>query len=286
MIFPLLLSQGFILKNYSQIGVMSYLGLLTTFIFQIIIVQMSPLARYQHFLLGSFLGISTTLFLFSQAKSYLIFLSIYLLFRLFDSFYHSLGLALVSKAYKSAGMDLAMGIQSGSGNFGVFIAFLTAGSMAQQFSWKTPLYFWSALCFLLGLISYLLVRTLNLPRERPEALTLTTWKETLKAVLPYLPGLIFGGGGWGLVVYFAPSLFHHRFGLSMGKTGIILAAWIGLGTLITYLFGNLCQLFRREKLALTGLGGSIFSLIFIGLAPRSWLLVFFYSLFFRLYKVV
>ncbi len=271
MTFPLLLSQGYLLKNYSQIGIMSHLGLLTTFIFQIVIVQISPLARYQHFLLASFVGISTTLFLFSQARSYWIFLLIYLLFRLFDSFYHTLGLALVSKAHKSEGMDLAMGIQSGSGNFGVFIAFLTAGSMAQQFSWKAPLYFWSAFCFLLGLISYFLVRELDLPRDKTEVLTLTYWKVTFKAILPYLPALIFAGGGWGLTVYFAPSLFHHRFGVSMGKTGIILATWIGLGTLITYLFGCLSRLFGREKLALAGLGGSVFSLILIGLAPRVWL---------------
>lgn len=282
MIFPLLLSQGFILKNYSQIGVMSHLGLLMTFLFQIIIVQISSLARYQHFLLASFLGISTTLFLFAQVKSYLIFLLIYLLFRLFDSFYHTLGLAWVSKVHQTGGMDLAMGIQSGSGNFGVFIAFLTAGSMAQQLSWKAPLYFWSIFCSLLGLISYLLVCSLDLPKERPEALTLTSWKSTLKVILPYLPGFIFAGGGWGLIVYYAPSLFHHRFGLSMGKTGIILAIWIGLGTLITYLFGGLCRLFGREKLALTCLAGSILSLILIGLSPRVWLAqlnLYFFGLF-------
>lgn len=271
MIFPVLLSQGFILKNYSQMGIMSHLGLLTTFIFQILIVQMSPLARYQHFLAASFLGISSTLFLFSQAKSWLSFLLIYLLFRLFDSFYHTLGLSQVSKAHQTGGMDLAMGIQSGSGNFGVLIAFLTAGSLAQQFSWKTPLYFWSALCFFSGLVSYLLVRSLELPQEKPEVLTLASWKETFKAVLAYLPGLIFAGGGWGLVVYYAPSLFHHRFGVSMGHTGIILAIWIGLGTLITYLFGGLCRFFSRQRLALTGLAGSFFSLVLMGLSPAVWL---------------
>jgi len=271
MIFPILLSQGFILKNYSQMGIMSHLGLLTTFIFQIIIVQMSPFARYQHFLAVSFLGISSTLFLLSQARSWLSFLLIYLLFRLFDSFYHTLGLSLVSRAHQTGGMDLAMGIQSGSGNFGVLIAFLTAGSLAQHFSWKMPLYFWSAFCFFSGLASYLLVSSLELPQEKPEALTLSSWKETFKVVLSYLPGLTFAGGGWSLVIYYAPSLFHHRFGVSMGQTGVILAIWIGLGTLITYLFGGLCRLFNRQRLALAGLAGSSFSLSLMGLAPEVWL---------------
>ncbi|MCX7974459.1 MAG: MFS transporter [Candidatus Aminicenantes bacterium] len=270
MVFPLLLSQSFILKNYSQIGIMSYLGLLTTFIFQIVIVQVAHLARYQHFLLASCLGISATLFLLSQAKSWFFFLLIYFGFRLFDSFYHTLGLSLVSKIYKAGELDLAMGIQSSSGNFGVFIAFLISGIMAEQLSWQAPLYFWSGFCFCFGLISYFLVKSLELPEERTEALTWQSWKKTFMSILPYLPGLVFAGGGWGLVVYYAPSLFHHRFHLDMEKTGLILALWIGLGTLITYLYGRLCCLFGRKKLTYVGLSGSLITLLLIGLTSSCW----------------
>jgi len=268
MIFPVLLSQQYVLRNYSQVGIISHLGLLLTFIFQIIIVQMAHRVRYQHFLLASFLGITGTLFLFSQARTFFFFLLIYLFFRLFDSFYHTLGLAWVSRAHEQGGIDLAMGIQSGSGNFGVFLAFLTTGSMAQEFSWQVPLYFWSGLCFLAGLVSYLLVRPLFMPAETTQAPSFLSWKRTASVILPYLPGFIFGGGGWGVVVYYAPSLLHHRFGAAMGKTGIILAAWIGLGTLVTYLFGKLCLIFGRAKLAKTGLFGSCLSLFIIGLAPK------------------
>lgn len=271
MVFPMLLTQTYILENYTQIGLLSYLGLLTTVLFQIIIVQISHLARYQHFLLASFLGISLTLFLFTQAKSFISFLLIYLVFRLFDSFYHTLGLSLVSKTHKTEGIDLAMGIQSGSGNFGVFIAFLVSGAMAEHFSWKVSLYFWSSLCFLLGVISYLLVRPLDLREERSQALTWESWKKTFENVSPFLASLMFAGGGWGLVVYYAPSLFHHRFALNMEKTGLILACWIGLSTLVTYFYGSLCSVLGRERLLPLGLLGSSLTLILIGLASSSWL---------------
>lgn len=271
MIFPVLLSQGYILQNYSQIGIISYLGLLTTFLFQIIIVQTAHRVRYQNLLLASFLGISLTLFLFSRAKTLPVFACLYLLFRLCDSFYHTLGLAWVSRAHEPGRMNLAMGIQSGSGNFGVFIAFLTAGSLAQKFSWKAPLSFWAVLCFLAGMLSYLLVRPLDLPHERDSAPSVASWKQTFSLVLPYLPGFIFAGGGWGLVVYYAPSLLNHRFGVAMAHTGIILAAWIGLGTLVTYTFGPVSRLISRESLAVIGLAGSAVSLFLIGLAPALFL---------------
>ncbi|MGQ9472326.1 MAG: MFS transporter [Candidatus Aminicenantales bacterium] len=267
MIFPVLLNQSYILQNYSQIGIISHLGLLTTFLFQIIIVQTAHRVRYQNLLLASFLGISSTLFLFSRAKNLFVFACLYLLFRLCDSFYHTLGLAWVSRTHEPGKMNLAMGIQSGSGNFGVFLAFLTAGSLAQKISWKAPLSFWAILGFLAGMLSYLLVRTLDLPHERNCAPSMTSWKNTFSLVLPYLPGFIFAGGGWGLVVYYAPSLLNHRFGVAMMQTGIILAAWIGLGTLITYAFGPVSRFISREKLAVIGLAGSFLSLFVVGLAP-------------------
>ncbi len=271
MVFPLLLSQAHILKNYSQVGLMSHLGLLATFFFQIIIVQVAHQIRYQHLLLASFLGISLTLGLFPQAETFVLFLFIYLFFRVCDSFYHTLGLAWVSRAHLTGGMDLAMGIQSGSGNLGVFLAFIFTGSLAQSFAWQTPLYFWSGLCFVAGFISYLLVRKLNLPAETSEPPSWLSWKHTFSLIKLYLPGFIFAGGGWGTVVYYAPSLLHHRFSVAMGQTGLILAAWIGLGTLITYLFGPLSRLLGRVFLARLGLLGSLFALLLIGLAHNIFL---------------
>ncbi len=57
----------------------------------------------------------------------------------------------------------------------------------------------------------------------------------------------------------------------MGQTGLILAAWIGLGTLITYLFGPLSRLLGRVFLARLGLLGSLFALLLIGLAHNLFL---------------
>ncbi len=274
MIFPLLYSQQFIIRSYSQIGVLSNLGLLTTFFFQILVVQASRRLGYKSFLCLSFIGISLTLLLISWAAGFAALLFLYLLFRAFDSFYHTLGLAWVSRSHPSQGIDLAMGVQSGSGNFGVFLAFISTGYLAQRFGWQVPLQSWSAACLLLGLMSFFLIRKISFASDDLDSLDWASWRQTVGRVRVYLAGFVFGGACWGITVYFAPSLLHHKFHISMGKTGVFMAFWIGLGTLMTYLFGSLSRKLGRSRVYEMGIVGASFSLLILGLAPKPALAAF------------
>ncbi len=275
MIFPLLYSQQFLIHTYAQMGILSNLGLLTTFLFQILVVQASMKVGYKPLLVVSFVGISITLILISMASGYWILLLLYLLFRVFDSFYHTLGLAWVSRSHPSEGIDFAMGVQSGSGNFGVFLAFISTGYLAQTFGWVLPVQSWAAACFLLGLASYLLIRKISFSTGEedgratgsPSRFTWASWGQTLKRVRPYVLGFIFGGASWGTTVYFAPSLLHHKFHISMGKTGVLMALWIGLGTVMTYLFGSLSRAWGRLRVYRAGFGGATFGLLLLGFSP-------------------
>ncbi len=274
MIFPLLYSQHLFIRNYSQIGVLSNLGLLTTFFFQILVVQASKKVEYKCLLCLSFLGISLTLILISWAAGFAALLFLYLLFRAFDSFYHTLGLAWVSRSHPSKGIDLAMGVQSGSGNFGVFLAFISVGYLAQRFGWRVPLQSWSAVCLVLGLTSFFIIRKISFASDDLDLLDWTSWRETVRRIRVYLAGFVFAGACWSMTVYFAPSLFHHRFHISMGKTGVFMAFWIGLGTFMTYLFGSLSRKLGRSRVYKLGFGGASFSLLILGLAPKPGLAVF------------
>jgi len=274
MIFPLLYSQHYIIRNYSQIGILSNLGLLTTFFFQILVVQGSKKLEYKSLLCLSFLGISLTLVLISWAAGFAALVFFYLLFRAFDSFYHTLGLAWVSRSHPSQGIDLAMGVQSGSGNFGVFLAFISVGYLAQRFGWQVPLQSWSAFCLVLGLISFFLVRKISFATDDLAPLDLASWRQTIRQIRVYVAGFAFGGACWSTTVYFAPSLLHHRFHISMGKTGVFMAFWIGLGTFMTYLFGSLSRKLGRSRVYELGFGGASFSLLILGAAPKPGLAVF------------
>lgn len=279
MIFPLLYSQQFLVTQYSQIGILANLGLLTTMVFQIVVVNYAHRLEYKHILLISLMGISLFLGLITTASSFLMLLGLYLILRAFMSFYHPLGITMVSKTHPDQGLDFAMGIQSGSGNLGVFIAFISAGYLAQRLGWKMPLFVWCVVSFLFGLSCYWIARkTARLHRDlrKPD---IQLWSKTLKELRRWIPGFIFGGACWGTTVYYAPSLLNHRFLVPLGQVGIFMAMWIAMGTIMPYFFGYLSRKLGRRQISLLGLGGATFLVFFLGIAPTKGIAVIFLLLY-------
>lgn len=266
MIFPLLYSQQFIVKNYSHIGILSNLGLLTTFLCQIVIANYAHKFEYKFYLLFSSFGIALSVLLITLSTDMVSMLFFYLLMRSFTSFYHPVGIATVSKAHPDQGLDFAMGIQSGSGNLGVFIAFISAGYLAQNFGWKMPLYVCAGVCVFLGLTGYFSVRKTYLKGKNPVRPQFSSWMEALNDIKPFIPGFIFGGACWGTTVYYAPSLFNHKFHVPIGNTGVFLALWIGTGTVMTYFYGYLSKRKSRSELSMASLVGSTVFLLILGMS--------------------
>ncbi len=282
MIFPLLFSQQFILKRYSHIGILSNLGLFVTFLFQIVIAHHAHKFEYRRMLLLSILGISVSLLLITLSGNFLSMLLFYLLMRVFTSLYHPVGIATVSRTHPDQGLDFAMGIQSGSGNLGVFSAFILAGFLAQNFGWRMPLYACAMASFALGLSSFLFVRNISLKREQPIKPDFASWIKTLKDIKSYVLGFVFGGACWGTTVYYAPSLFNHKYKVPLGNTGVFLASWIGIGTVMTYSYGYLSKRIGREKASIASFIGSTFFLFLLGVSSILGLAViglFFYGAF-------
>ncbi|HOP60793.1 MAG TPA: MFS transporter, partial [Candidatus Saccharicenans sp.] len=144
-IFPILYSQAFLIRKYSQIGLLSNLGLITTLLLQFWVVRLSFKYEYKWLMLISGLGIALANFLIPLAQSFGLLLLLYVFLRAVTSFYHPVVIAWISRSRTGSGQELddAMGIQSGSGNLGALVAFITTGYLAQHFGWKTPLYLWS-----------------------------------------------------------------------------------------------------------------------------------------------
>jgi len=264
--FPLLYSQRIIISRYAHIGILSYLGLLVTLVFQIVIAQTSERFEFRTVLLGSVAGIAATLFLITTASTFLALLGFYGLFRMFASFYHPLGIAWVSRTHPNQNIDKAMGIQGGSGDLGVFIAYLFTGFLLQKTQWTTPLMAWGIVSLVFGAISYGAVRKVSTRSQTFSPPRFGHWLETLKMIRVYVPGIIFEGAGWAITVYYAPSLFNHKFHLPLGPTGLTMALWIGVGTLITYFFGALSRKVGRMRLTLLGCVCSSLALLLLGFA--------------------
>ncbi len=269
MAFPILYSQRSLITSYSQMGVLSNLGLLITIFVQVLVVTLADRVEYKTLLFVSFAGISASLVLITFSSSFALLLVFYLLMRVFTSFYHPIGIAWVSKTNPSQGLDFAMGVQSASGNFGVFVVFILAGYLSQRFGWKVPINFWAVLVVALGLASFWAVRKTSTKGKELKKGGLASWLETLKQIRPYLLGFIYGGFCWATTVSFAPSLLNHRFKIPMGKTGLYLGIWMALGSLVNYVYGVWSRWLGRFNVTLCGLFGGSLCLMLIGFAPRK-----------------
>jgi MFS family permease len=275
MLFPLLLAQNTLIANYSQIGFLSNLGLLTTLAVQFLVVRMSFRSEYRTMMILSGLGICASMAVIPFARTYASLLLFFLLLRVSTSFYHPIVVAWISKSRAGSGRELddAMGIQSGSGNLGVGLAFLTVGFMAQRWGWKTPLYAWALFGLVLaGLGAWALRGVSSRSDERP-SLRPAAWWASLRSIRRFVPGFFFGGAGWSVAIYYAPSLLHHKHGIPMGQTGLFLALWIGLGTVTGYGYGIWSRRFGRKPVFMASLGGATAALFLLGFAPTKALAV-------------
>lgn len=269
MIFPLLYTQQFLIKKYWHVGILSYVGLFTTLLFQIVIANSAHKHEYKKMLLISVTGISTTLVLITFSKNFASMLLLYVAMRMFMSFYHPIGISMVSMTHPDQGLDFAMGIQSGSGNLGVLVAFMSTGYLAQSYGWEFPMYVWALMCMIVGILSFSSLKKTTSRIADAIKPDFSSWKEALGSIKKYIIGFAFGGACWGTSVYYAPSLLNHRYDIALGTTGVYLACWIGIGTVMTYFFGLVSRHFGREKVARAAILGATLFLFVLWRAPNK-----------------
>jgi MFS family permease len=275
MVFPILLAQDFLIANYSQIGVLSNLGLLTSVAVQFLVVRVSLRSEYRTLMVLSGLGLCAAMALIPFARSFATLLAFFLVLRVFASFYHPIVIAWVAKSRAGSGRELddAMGIQSGSGNLGVGLAYLTVGFLAQGWGWKTPLFVWAAFGLVLTSLGSWALRGISSRSEERPSLRPADWWRSVRTIRRFVPGFFFGGAGWSVAVFYAPSLLNHEHGIPMGQTGLFLALWIGLGTFTGYGYGVWSRRFGRKPVFLASLIGAAASLFLLGFAPTKGLAV-------------
>jgi MFS family permease len=275
MIFPILYSEKFLITRYSQIGLLSNVGLFTTLFVQFLVVRLSYRHEYRMMMLASGLGICGAMALIPAARTFGMLILLFMGLRIFTSFYHPVVIAWISKSRAGSGRELddAMGIQSGSGNFGVVLGYLTVGYLAQARGWRFPLFVWAAAGLALVAAGIVILRGVSSRGEARPSLNAASWLRSLAGIKRFIPGLIYGGVGWAVVIYYAPSLLNHRFEIPMGRTGLVLALWIGLGTLTGYGYGIWSRRFGRKRVYLTSMGGGMVTLFLIGFAPAKGLAV-------------
>ena len=124
-------------------------------------------------------------------------------------------------------------------------------------------------CVVLGIPSYLAVRNVSSKSRTVLPPDAQSWKQAIRETLKYFPGFFYGGAGWVTTVFYAPSLLNHKFQIPLGRTGLYLALWIAIGTVMPYLYGYMSHRFGRKTIALSGFIGSTVFLLFLGIAPMK-----------------
>jgi len=272
-VFPLLYTEGVLIKKYADIGTILVLGLIVSVIFQFIIGHKVKAKHYRCCLALEALLIGVFLNLMTLSKSFLMLIIFFIGVRIGSSIYHPVGISWISKTFEGSRIDKAMGIQSAFGDIGVLAAFVTTGYLADRFGWKAPLILWGSMNLMAIVAGLVTSRGVEIIPEKEEKHENVSWKETFSDLKPLIPPIILGGIAWGVTLGYAPSLLNHKLKLSMSNTGVILGGWMAMGAIASVTYGKIAELLGRTKTIITAFVLITISAFSIGLVSRTSIII-------------
>jgi len=268
-VFPILYTEGVLIRRYSDIGTILLTGLVVAVISQFIIGHKVKVRHYkcclalEALLLGVFLNLMTI------SKSFLMLLLFFVGVRIGSSVYHPVGISWISKTFSGKRLDRAMGIQSAFGDLGVLAAFVSTGYLTDSFGWKAPLILWGTMNLLIIWVGLATSRGVEILEEEEEREHSVSWLETFSDLKPFIPAILLGGIAWGVTLGYAPSLLNHKLKLSMSVTGIILGGWMAMGAIASVTYGKVAEIFGRSRTIITAYILITISTLAIGLISRT-----------------
>jgi MFS family permease len=244
-IYPILYSQGLLIKRYADIGTMIFVGLVVSILFHFFVGHWAKGRHYRLLLVLDDLVVGLFLLLTPLAKNYLALIFLYVGVRIGSSIYHPVGISWITHTFRGKNFDRAMGIQSASGDVGVLAAFLGTGYLAQSFGWTNPLYVWGVLCITAAIAGCILSRGTADGGEHEKVEEPVSWRETFHDQRYLILPALLSGISWGITLAYGPSLLNHKLGAPMSITGLILGCWIGAGTIASLMYGKVVRRIGR-----------------------------------------
>ncbi|MDG6228716.1 MAG: MFS transporter [Candidatus Thermoplasmatota archaeon] len=243
--------------SYTQIGIITSAGLAISLISQLLIGRISDKKNYRELLLVGILLLSVSMLFFTTVQGFLSVLLAMFVLRFSSSFFHPLGIGLISRTFKNRNLDSAMGIQSAFGDLGAFLAVLTTLYIAELNGWQFPFFIWAVLGVLILLMGIVLTRKTDetlfrYNHQTNQKQTISEayheWKKIMKNMLLFVPLFIISGAIWGVTVSYLPLYLDETTDLFLPTIGLIVSLWIGTGTIISFLYGRIQQVVGRRKL--------------------------------------
>ncbi|MEM0466830.1 MAG: MFS transporter [Candidatus Thermoplasmatota archaeon] len=244
--------------SYTEVGIITGGGLCITLIFQLIIGEYGDGQNTGVLLSFGILCTAISLLLLSTSRDFFTLVFFIFVLRFSTSFFHPLGVGWISRTFKKEGLDWAMGIQSGSADFGSFLAVLSTLYLTDVFqNWGAPLYIWAGGCFcglIIGLLAIkdLQQHALRAPRQknrtRGKKQTIREAFQVFKQIKLLAPGFMISGAAWGVTITYLPLLLTEKTTLSLPIIGMSVAVWIGVGSITSLCYGKIRNRINRKKL--------------------------------------
>ena len=235
--------------SYTDIGILTGVGLIVTLLVQILVSELANRFRAVRVLT---LGM-TTMLLFSAMMVFVWNYASLLVFvigmRIGAAAYHPLGLALVAKRFGNGDIDMAMGVQSSSGDLGVLLAFLTTGALGVIFDWQSSFALWGGICLAAAVvgISFKIGTDESSPCEILVRDAELSWSDAFHRIGILIIPLTVGGAGYNILVNYAPLMLQAIYNLEIGQYALIIALWVGTGATFTLIFGRISTKFGRGR---------------------------------------
>jgi len=258
---PLLFPIFKVLFNltYTQIGIVTGGGLAISLISQLSIGRISDRKNYRTLLLTGILLLSISMFIFTQSQGFLTLMICMFFLRFSSSFFHPIGVALISRTFKKGNIDSAMGIQSACGDFGAFLAVLTTLYIAERNGWEVPFYIWSIFGIIILSIGILITRNTNetFLKNKKTSQHIQTISgafhegiQMMKKIRLFVPLFIISGAVWGVIISYLPLYLDEKTSLTLPVIGLVISCWIGIGTIVSILYGTMQKKIGRKNLLL------------------------------------
>ena len=227
-LFPVVL--GLFTISLFQVGVLVATGYLVSVICQPIVGRYGENKDPSKLLAVGIALIAVSITSFIYSTGFTTILASVVVLRIGSSFFHPIGMATVSRTYAGARLQHSMGFQSASGNLGVLLVFLTAGTIYTLLGWQLTFILCTTVAVTDVIVTLAALRQHNVPT--PEYPTLTKLVEEISPnrfrIPLYFLGIAFvSGGSYAVILNFANIfLGQHQPQLSVSQIDLVVSAFI------------------------------------------------------------
>jgi MFS family permease len=253
--------------SYYDVGLLGF-GLVITVVVQYGVGKFAD-RKFSKFMLEAGAGMMASSFLLLLlVNDFAGLFAAVIVMRVGASFYHPVGTSWISRTFSGAYLDTALGIQSGVGNLGVIVAWVSSGYLGEHFSWKAPCLLWAGLNLAAVAIGTLVIRETGvMPSQLAQRERISSRQTFRKIGILSIP-IMTGGALYQVTSYFGPLNLTKNGEWSAASADLMLAFWIAVGTVTSYYFGAFSARFGRGWLLKSAYSVSCVSVLLLAVVSQ------------------